>query len=114
MIQPLSVWKRRIKTYNIWEMALLTFIIGSLYLVNPDFVAFRMIRSARDSTLGALTSFIMDTKIVKVIRGDIKVSNVFDITSWNLQEVLSLLVTTILLVFFCNNILLDKLNDWRR
>ena len=51
---------------------------------------------------------------MKVARGDVKVSNVFDWASWNPQELLSLIVTAILVLFFINNLLMDQWNIWKK
>lgn len=62
-------WKRWVQRYSLQEVALLVFCLGSLYLVNPDFIAFQYLRCTKNAILGAIYSFFMETQLMKVIRG---------------------------------------------
>lgn len=110
LVHPLNEWKRRLQTFSLWEAALFIFIVGSLYVVNPNFIAFRYLREIRTTIWSALTGFLLDTKIAKVLTGQIKFSSVFDPNTWNTQEMLSLIVTITLILFFYGNILWDLWN----
>ena len=84
LVQPLmSKWKRRIKSYSLSESALILFCIVSLYIVNPDFVAFKIIRDIKNSILAKLINFVTSMTIVRALRGEVKLSNVFNPKSWD-------------------------------
>jgi len=114
MARSAEKWKRYLQGYGSQELALLMFCFGSLYLVNPDFIAFQYLRSIKNCIFGAIYSFFMETQLIRVTRGEIKVSSVFSAEIWNTQEVLSLTVTTILLLFFLTNKFLDFRRDWNK
>ena len=103
----MSKWKRRLKSYSLSESALILFCIVSLYIVNPDFIAFKIIRDIKNSFLAKLFNFITSMTVVRALRGEVKLSNVLNPKSWDTQTCLSLTVTIILLAFFINNIILD-------
>jgi hypothetical protein len=63
--------------------------------------------------MGILSKFIFSSTLIRAVRGDVKLSNVFNPKSWDPQTCLSLTVTTILVAFFINNIVLDQWNNFR-
>ena len=103
----MSKWKRRLKSYSLSESALILFCLVSLYIVNPDFVAFKIIRDIKNNVFAKFVNLITSMTIVRALRGEVKLSNVFNPKSWDPQTCLSLTVTIILLAFFINNIILD-------
>lgn len=113
LVQPLvSKWKRRLQSYSLSEVALLLFCILSLYLVNPDFIVFKKISDVKCGVMGLLSKFFLKSTLVRALRGELKLSNVLNPKSWDPQTCLSLTVTTILVVFFINNIVLDQWNHY--
>jgi hypothetical protein len=88
-------------------LALLLFIIGSLYSVNPNFILFRYIRMFFYNLLSGVTTLVNETRISKAIRGEIHFTRILDFSALNVQEVFSLMITFILIFFFMSNIILE-------
>ena len=110
LVQPLSKWKRRLQAYSISEIALFVFVLGSLYIVNPDFILFRYIRSFFHNVVSGVTTLVRETRVSKAVRGEIHLTRIVDLSALNVQEIFSLLVTLILIFFFLNNIILEHQN----
>ena len=105
-LQP-KRWSRRLRAFYWPETTLFLFIIGSLYIVNPDFFLFSLIRSCYYGVTGAVVALFWESRIAKAIRGDIKFTSIIDLTALSIQEIFSLLVTMILVLFFVNNIVME-------
>ena len=103
-------WKRRLQSYSLSEAALLLFCLTSLYIVNPDFIVYKKLKDMAGGIYSTLYKFMMQTTIIRAVRGDVKLSNVFNPNTWDPQTCLSLTVTMILVAFFVNNIVLDQWN----
>ena len=97
--------------YNISEMALLLFVFGALYIVNPDFILFRYIRQFFVNLVSGITTLVRETRISKAIRGEINLTRMVDISALNVQEIFSLMVTLMLIFFFLNNMILEHQNN---
>ena len=89
-------------------MALLLFVLGALYTVNPDFILFRYIRQFFVNLESGITTLVRETRISKAIRGEIHLTRMVDVSALNVQEIFSLMVTVMLVFFFLNNNLYDK------
>ena len=96
---------------NCSELALFLFITGSLYIVNPNFIAFVYIRWIISGIIGFVISLIMSTPIVKALRGELHLTSILDLSALNAQELISLGVTVMLVLFFFNNILMEHFNE---
>ena len=101
-------WKRRLQAFYWSETCLLLFLLGSLYIVNPDFYLFSQIRAIVYGVTGAVGGFFGQTRISKVISGEIRPTKLFDLSALNAQEIFSLIVTLMLFFFFITKILMDQ------
>lgn len=92
-------------------MALLLFVLGALYTVNPDFILFRYIRQFFVNLVSGMTTLVRETRISKAIRGEIHLTRMVDVSALNVQEIFSLMVTVMLIFFFLNNMILEHQNN---
>ena len=92
-------------------MALLLFVLGALYTVNPDFILFRYIRQFFVNLVSGMATLVRETRISKAIRGEIHLTRMVDVSALNVQEIFSLMVTVMLIFFFLNNMILEHQNN---